>query len=85
MRLTLRPTITTVPTEDGMVLLDEHSGRYFQLNGTGAAITRELLDGTDIEETAARVAERYSVESDRVAADVATLVRTLREAGLAAP
>ena len=66
------------------MLLDERTGRYFQLNGTGAAIAQELLDGTGPEETAIRVAKRYSVESDRVAADINELMRAFREAGLAA-
>ena len=82
MTLTLRTDVSAVPTEDGMVLLDERGGRYFQLNGTGAAIARELLDGADPREAAGRVAARYAVEADRVAADVDTLMRVLREAGL---
>ncbi|GAA3463428.1 PqqD family peptide modification chaperone [Saccharothrix longispora] len=30
-----------------MVLLDRDSGRYFELNATGAAIVRSLTEGTD--------------------------------------
>ncbi len=85
MPLTLRPNVSTVPTDDGMVLLDERTGRYFQLNGTGAAIARELLDGSDPEKTAARVAERYAVEPARVAADVTALMDALHKAELVAP
>lgn len=37
--------VTACATEDGMVLLDERIGRYWQLNITGAAVVAALLDG----------------------------------------
>ncbi|MEV5627698.1 PqqD family peptide modification chaperone [Streptomyces sp. NPDC052507] len=43
--LALAPTVHATATETGMVLLDEQSGRYWQLNPSGAFILRALLDG----------------------------------------
>jgi hypothetical protein len=44
--LGLRDGVSVVETEDGMALLDEHSGEYFTLNLTGALVVRNLIDGT---------------------------------------
>ncbi|MDA2809072.1 lasso peptide biosynthesis PqqD family chaperone [Nocardiopsis sp. RSe5-2] len=82
--LELRPDVSTTPTGDGMVLLDERSGRYFHLNGSGAEITRMLLGGSDAEETARRLAERYALSQERAAADVDGLIAALEGAGLVA-
>ncbi|USA02001.1 hypothetical protein NCG97_17145 [Streptomyces lydicamycinicus] len=32
-------------TDDGTVLLNERTGRYWQLNATGGQVLRQLLDG----------------------------------------
>ncbi len=45
MTLTLKPDVTATDTEDGLVLLDQRSGRYWQLNRSGATTLRLLLDG----------------------------------------
>ncbi|MFD0392114.1 PqqD family peptide modification chaperone [Streptomyces nogalater] len=39
--------MTTVATDDGLVLLDERGGRYWQLNTTAAAILEHLARGSD--------------------------------------
>ncbi|RCV52253.1 lasso peptide biosynthesis PqqD family chaperone [Marinitenerispora sediminis] len=85
MTLALRADVSAADTGEGMVLLDERTGRYYQLNGTGAMITRLLLDGCSAEEAAGRVADRYPVHPDRAAVDVRRLLASLRRAGLVAP
>ncbi|MBB4929974.1 hypothetical protein F4561_000794 [Lipingzhangella halophila] len=40
MPLTLRPDVSTVPTDDGMVLLDERAGRYYQLRRPESRLDR---------------------------------------------
>lgn len=82
--LELRPDVSTTPTGDGMVLLDERSGRYFHLNGSGAEITRMLLGGSDAADAARRLAERYALSPERAAADVDGLIAALEGAGLVA-
>ncbi|MFE7588831.1 lasso peptide biosynthesis PqqD family chaperone [Kitasatospora sp. NPDC057512] len=78
----LRPDVTLTPTDDGAVLLDERSGRYFQLNRTALLVLRSLLDGRTAEEAAADLGARYPVTADRARADVERLHETLRTAGL---
>lgn len=85
MRLLLRPDIATVDTDDGMVLLNQRSGRYWQLNNTGAHLLRQLLQGLATEEAAADLATRYHVALPLARDDVATLVTRLRAAELVEP
>ncbi|MCQ8772342.1 lasso peptide biosynthesis PqqD family chaperone [Streptomyces telluris] len=85
MNLTLRRDVSATDTEDGMVLLDEQSGSYWQLNSTAALILRTLLDGTEgTPERAARVlTERYpAVSAELAATDVAALIDSLSTARL---
>ncbi|MFI5617608.1 lasso peptide biosynthesis PqqD family chaperone [Streptomyces sp. NPDC051567] len=70
------------PTEDGMVLLDQRSGTYWQLNTTGAAVLRALLDGATAEEITEGLVRSRPVARERAAADVETLIGGLTRAGL---
>lgn len=78
----LRPEIVAVDTEDARVLLDERTGRYFQMNRSGALILDAVLADED---AAQRLTETYAVDPDQAAADVAALLDRLRTAGLVAP
>ncbi|ARZ68445.1 lasso peptide biosynthesis PqqD family chaperone [Streptomyces sp. HU2014] len=81
--LTLHPDVSAADTEDGMVLLDEVGGRYWQLNGTGATVLRALLDGATPGEVARSLAERYpGLTTERTNSDVAALIISLSEARL---
>lgn len=82
MTVQLPADVSTADTDDGMVLLDEHAGRYWQLNSTGALVLRLLLDGATAHQVAQILAERHPVSTERAAADVAALLRQLRAAGL---
>ncbi len=59
MTLALKPDVTATDTEDGLVLLDQRSGRYWQLNRSGATTLRLLLDGHTPEETADRLTRQH--------------------------
>ncbi|MFE6922951.1 lasso peptide biosynthesis PqqD family chaperone [Nocardia sp. NPDC057663] len=80
----LRTDVSCCPTQDGMVLLDERDGRYWQLNTTGAAVVSALLDGATPAQVADRLAATRPVDHDRAAADVAALLDHLTRAGLLA-
>jgi hypothetical protein len=82
MTLRLRADVTTADTDDGMVLLDERVGRYWQLNKTGALVARLLLDGATTHQVAQTLAERHPVGIEQAAADVTALLARLRTAGL---
>lgn len=82
MALQLGSDVSTVDTEHGTVLLDERSGRYWQLNPTGGRVMRTVLSGgTRADAVSALVAE-FVVEQPQAEADVAALLDGLRSAGL---
>ncbi|MEU1628824.1 lasso peptide biosynthesis PqqD family chaperone [Streptomyces sp. NPDC020096] len=78
----LHAEVTACPTDDGMVLLDERRGRYWQLNGTGALVVQALLDGATPQQVADQIAQMRPVSRERAAADVAALVDQLSRAKL---
>jgi hypothetical protein len=82
MSLRLCSDVSELETDDGMVLLDERAGRYWQLNRTGAFIVRTLLEGSTPQEIAKTLAQRHGVSVEQVTTDVAVLVERLQTAGL---
>ncbi|MFI9203200.1 lasso peptide biosynthesis PqqD family chaperone [Streptomyces sp. NPDC053048] len=78
----LRPDVTACPTDDGMVLLNERTGRFWQLNATGALIVSALLEANSPEQVVEHLARSLPVSRERAAADVARLVDDLVRAGL---
>lgn len=82
MTLVLKPDVTATDTDDGLVLLDQRTGRYWQLNRSGATTLRLLLDGHSPEDTAARLARQHPAASERALADVRTLLAALDRARL---
>jgi len=82
MTVRLRTEVSTADTDDGLVLLDERAGRYWQLNPTGALVLRLLLDGVTPQRAAQTLADRHPVSTEQAAADVAALLERLHTAGL---
>jgi ribosomal protein L18 len=80
--LEFRAEVSTADTEYGTVLLDERSGRYWQLNPTGALVVRTLLAGGSAEQAASALTEEFDVGFAQAAADVAALLDGLRSNGL---
>lgn len=62
MPLRLRADIATTDTDDGLVLLDERTGRYWQLNPTGAYVLHALLEGHPRDRIAGELATRYHID-----------------------
>ncbi len=85
MSIQLRPSVSAASTADGMVLLNERSGRYWQLNQSGAVTLNSLLDGDTPSQTAQKLASSYVISPTQAAADVDAFVNALRTAGLVTP
>jgi Coenzyme PQQ synthesis protein D (PqqD) len=81
----LRPDIATTDTDDGQVLLDERTGRYWQLNCTGAHVLHALLDGHDPDHIAQDLATRYRITVHQAHRDVTALTHHLYAANLVQP
>lgn len=82
MTVRLRADVSTADTDDGVVLLDERSGRYWQFNPTGGLVLRLLLEGASARRVAQTLADRHAVSIEQAAADVAALLQRLHTAGL---
>ena len=82
MTLKLRDRVSTADTEYGIVLLDEDSGEYWNLNPTGAVVVRTMLDGGSAADATHRLIEQYAVDPDTAREDVDDLLAGLRGAGL---
>ncbi len=82
MTLRLRDGVSAADTDYGTVLLDEDSGRYWNLNPTAAVALRTLLDGGSAAEAVRQLTERYAVDAGTAGRDVQELVDGLRQAGL---
>jgi hypothetical protein len=76
--------VSTLDTDDGLVLLDERSSKYYQLNSSGAVVLRALLEDGSTEAVVRTLCERPH-QTDRIATDVAAVVEHLRTVGLITP
>lgn len=84
MGLQIRADVSTAETEYGAVLLDERSGRYWQLNPTGAVVVRTLLAGGTPTQAVAALTGEFDVDDTQARKDVTALVNQLHSAGLVA-
>ncbi|APU13607.1 MULTISPECIES: lasso peptide biosynthesis PqqD family chaperone [Actinoalloteichus] len=77
MTFTLTPDVSMTDVGNGMVLLDERGGRYFQLNETGAVVLRRILAGVAVDEVVAELCAQHPGAAGRVAADVSGIIDSL--------
>ena len=82
MTLKLRDGVSLADTDYGMALLDEHSGRYWNLNPTGALALRTLLAGGTTAQVVQELTEQYAVDVETASRDVDDLLGELHAAGL---
>lgn len=82
MTLRFCPEVSTAETDYGTVLLDQRSGRYWELNPTGTLVVRTLLNGGSEEEAIQELVSEFTVDSAQATQDVSTLVEQLRASGL---
>jgi hypothetical protein len=82
MTLKLRDSVSSADTDYGVMLLDEGSGQYWNLNPTAALVLRTLLDGGTPAKAVQQLTEQYAVDADIANRDVQDLVDGLHSAGL---
>jgi hypothetical protein len=82
MTLELRDGVSTADTDYGLMLLDEDSGQYWNLNPTATVVLRTLLDGGTPEQAAKELTGQYLVDADTANRDIQDLVGELHSAGL---
>ncbi|GAA1309535.1 lasso peptide biosynthesis PqqD family chaperone [Saccharothrix xinjiangensis] len=74
--------VTITRAEDGMVVLDERAGRYWQLNASATAVLDCLLSGQSAAEIGERIARTRRVTPEKAAKDVDDFIGQMRSAGL---
>jgi Coenzyme PQQ synthesis protein D (PqqD) len=82
MTLKLRDGVSTADTDYGLMLLDEDSGQYWNLNPTAAVVLRTLLGGGTPEQAVVELTGQYQVDADTAKGDIQDLVGELHSAGL---
>jgi hypothetical protein len=82
MTLKLRDGISAADTDYGLMLLDEDSGQYWNLNPTAAAVLRTLLAGGTPGQAVEELTGEYTVDADTASRDVQDLISDLHSAGL---
>jgi hypothetical protein len=82
MIFVLPPDVTATDIEDGLVLLDQRTGRYWQLNRSAATTLRLLLSARSPAEVAAELTRGCPEHRIRALADVEALLTKLRAARL---
>lgn len=82
MTLKLRDSVSTANTDYGVMLLDEDSGQYWNLNPTAAVVLRTLLEGGSPQQAVQELTSQYSVDASTASRDVQDLVAELHSAGL---
>ena len=85
MSLRLRPDIATTTTDDGLVLLDERSGRLLAAQSHWCRVLHALLAGQEPEQAAQDLVTRYRIDPHQAHQDVTALIGQLRAAKLVVP
>jgi hypothetical protein len=78
MTVQLAKYVITTKTDDGMVLLDQRTGRCWQINESGALALGRLLGSATAEEAAEALVAEYEVTAERARADIQALVASLQ-------
>lgn len=74
--------VGAVAPGDATVLMDVTKGRYYTLNAVGGRIWELLGSGPTFADLVADLLEEYEVASDRLHADLVTILEQLDKAGL---
>lgn len=85
IRPRVRGDITTVELDGERVIWDPTSGELHHLNRSASAVMSLCDGGSSIAEIVEDLAAAFGVTTERVDADVRSLLRSLRRAGLLEP
>jgi hypothetical protein len=80
-RYVLCPDVVLMPFEDGTAQLLDLDGSFFGLSETAAKMLKGVLEQSE-PDTTQRIAVEYNADLDRVRADLASLLASLRANGL---
>lgn len=73
----LRPHISSTTIDNRRVLLDESTGRYWELNQTGSRMLELLLSVDSVDDVAEKVSRTEGIEFSRAQKDVHSFIHSL--------
>ena len=76
-RYAVSPDAACAAVEDGAVVLNMRTKRYYSLNETGAMVWRLLEDETAVEDVVVRIVELYDVDEAVAGQTIGALVDEL--------
>ncbi|MBW4719984.1 lasso peptide biosynthesis PqqD family chaperone [Saccharothrix sp. SC076] len=79
--LRLHRDALSAETDDGVVLLNQRSGHYWQLNQSGVDTLRRLLAGQSADDVAKDFAAAYEIDPARAHQDITAMTDRLLAAG----
>ena len=85
IRYTVSPDAACAAVDDGTVVLNMRTKRYYSLNETGATVWRMLEDDAPMAEIAAQLVVIYDVAEATAIETVEALLRALEAEALIAP
>ena len=85
MRYTISPDAACAAVDDGTVVLNMRTKRYYSLNETGAVIWKMLEDDASVPVVVAKLVASYDVDAATAADTVAQLLEELTAEALIAP
>ena len=85
IRYSVSPDAACAAVDDGTVVLNMRTKRYYSLNETGATVWRMLEDEVPAAEIAAQLIVIYEVDEARAIETVEALLRELEAEALIAP
>ena len=85
MRYAVSPDAACAAVEDGTVVLNMRTKRYYSLNETGAAIWRMLEDDRAVTEIVAQLIASYDIDESAAASTVGQLLAELSAESLIVP
>ena len=65
--------------ETGGVVLNVENGEYYELNATGRFLWEQIESGSDLDASAAALAERYGIDLASARADLEDFMEDLRK------
>ncbi|MEV6818346.1 PqqD family peptide modification chaperone [Nocardiopsis dassonvillei] len=82
MRLIPAPDVRSAGTDDGAMLLDLSTGKFYGLNPTAAIVWRHIADGAAPEAVAEQLSGELGVARERLLSDVRSLMAVLHRHGV---
>jgi hypothetical protein len=74
--------VRTAETNNGLVILDGLAGTYWEMNQTGRLVIETIQRGESLDELSGKICAQFDVDTERVDADISSVLAQLVAEGL---